>query len=106
MPLLSALAFGLSTAVAGLAGHFISSIRFISPSFGADPLMKALVVVIFGGIARFTSPVCATLIVGLVESFTTFNLGLYWAPAMLFVMMMVVLTIKPAGLFGHYQRTL
>jgi branched-chain amino acid transport system permease protein len=106
VPLLYALAFGLSAAMAGLAGYFIGSIRFINPSFGADPLMKALIVVIFGGIARFTSPIYAALIVGLVESFTTFYLGLYWAPAMLFAMMMVVLTIKPTGLFGHHQRTL
>lgn len=106
VPLLYALAFGLSAAMAGVAGYFIGSIRFINPSFGADPLMKALVVVIFGGIARFTSPIYAALIVGLVESFTTFYLGLYWAPAILFAMMIVVLTLKPAGLFGNHQRTL
>jgi len=106
VPLLYALAFGLSAAMAGIAGYFIGSIRFINPTLGADPLMKALVVVIFGGIARFTSPIYAAIIVGLVESFTTFYLGLHWAPAVLFAMMMVVLTIKPAGLFGYHQRTL
>ncbi|WP_298918846.1 branched-chain amino acid ABC transporter permease [uncultured Roseobacter sp.] len=106
VPLLYALAFGLSAAMAGMAGYFVGSIRFINPTFGADPLMKALIVVIFGGIARFTSPIYAALIVGLVESFTIFYLGLYWAPAMLFAMMTVVLTIKPSGLFGHHQRTL
>lgn len=106
VPRLYALAFGFSAAMAGIAGYFIGSIRFINPSFGADPLMKALIVVIFGGIARFTSPFYAALIVGLVESFATFFLGLYWAPALLFLMMMVVLTIKPSGLFGTHQRTL
>lgn len=106
VPLLYAVAFGLSAAMAGMAGYFVGSIRFINPNMGADPLMKALVVVIFGGIARFTSPIYAALIVGLVESFTTFYLGLYWAPAMLFAMMMIVLTIKPSGLFGTHQRTL
>ncbi|MFK7752538.1 MAG: branched-chain amino acid ABC transporter permease [Sedimentitalea sp.] len=106
VPMLYALAFGLSAAMAGVAGYFVGSIRFINPNMGADPLMKALIVVIFGGIARFTSPIYAALIVGLVESFTTFYLGLYWAPAMLFAMMMIVLTIKPSGLFGTHQRTL
>ncbi len=106
VPLLYALAFGLSAAMAGVAGYFVGSVRFINPTMGADPLMKALIVVIFGGIARFTSPIYAALIVGLVESFTTFYLGLYWAPAVLFAMMMIVLTIKPAGLFGTHQRTL
>lgn len=106
VPRLYALAFGLSAALAGLAGYFIGSIRFINPTVGTDPLMKALIVVIFGGIARFTSPIYAAFIVGLIESFATFYLGLYWAPAILFALMMVVLTIKPTGLFGHHQRNL
>ena len=38
--LLYALAFGLSVAMAGLAGVFIGSIRFMSPTMGADPLMR------------------------------------------------------------------
>lgn len=106
VPLLYAMAFGLSTATAGMAGYFIGSIRFITPTLGADPLIKALIVVIFGGIARFTSPIYAAMIVGLMESFATFYLGLYWAPTVLFAVMMVVLTVKPAGLFGRHQRTL
>lgn len=106
VPLLYALAFGLSTATAGMAGYFIGSIRFITPTLGVDPLMKALIVVIFGGIARFTSPIYAAIIVGLMESFATFYLGLYWAPTVLFAVMMIVLTLKPSGLFGHHQRTL
>lgn len=106
VPLLYALAFGLAAATAGVAGYFIGSIRFITPTVGADPLMKALVVVIFGGIARFTSPIYAAFIVGLLESFATFYLGLYWAPTVLFAVMMVVLSVKPSGLFGRHQRTL
>ncbi|MCE8006157.1 hypothetical protein [Aestuariivita sp.] len=77
---LYALTFGLSAAMAGIAGYFVGSIRFINPTVGADPLMKALIVVIFGGIARFTSPIHAAL-------------------------MTIVLTIKLSGLFGTHQRT-
>lgn len=106
VPKLYALAFGLSAAMAGLAGYFIGSIRFISPSMGADPLMKALIVVIFGGVARYTSPIYAAFIIGMIESFTTFYIGLYWSPAVLFLLMMIVLTLKPEGLFGKHSRTL
>jgi branched-chain amino acid transport system permease protein len=106
VPRLFALAFGISAAMAALAGIFIGGIRFMAPSMGADPLMKALIVVIFGGIARFTSPIYAALIVGLVESFSNYFVGLYWTPAILFAMMIVVLFLKPSGLFGHHQRTL
>lgn len=106
VPRLYAMAFGLSAAMAGLAGIFIGSIRFMTPTMGTDPLMKSLIVVIFGGIARFTSPIYAALIVGMVEAFSTYFIGLYWTPAVLFGLMMAVLVLKPAGLFGKHQRTL
>lgn len=106
VPRLFALAFGISAAMAALAGIFLGGIRFMAPTMGIDPLMKALIVVIFGGIARFTSPIYAALIVGLVESFSNYFVGLYWTPAVLFAMMIVVLFLKPSGLFGHHQRTL
>ena len=105
VPRLYAMAFGLSAAVAGLAGIFVGTIRYMDPSMGSDPLMKSLLVVIFGGIARFTSPVYAAFIVGMVEAFSIYYVGLYWAPAVLFAMMIVVLIIKPEGLFGKHQRS-
>jgi branched-chain amino acid transport system permease protein len=106
VPRLYALAFGLSAAMAGLAGIFVGGLRFMTPTMGADPLMKALIVVILGGIARFTSPIYAALLVGLVESYSNYFVGLYWTPAVLFAIMIVVLFFKPSGLFGHHQRTL
>jgi branched-chain amino acid transport system permease protein len=106
VPRLYALAFGLSAAMAGLAGIFVGGLRFMTPTMGADPLMKALIVVILGGIARFTSPIYAALLVGLVESFSNYFVGLYWTPAVLFAIMIAVLIAKPSGLFGQHQRTL
>ncbi len=106
VPRLYAFAFGLSAATAGLAGVFIGSIRFMTPTMGTDPLMKALVVVIFGGVARFSSPIMAAFIIGMVEAFSTYFVGLYWTPAVLFLLMIVVLLVKPEGLFGKYQRTI
>lgn len=105
VPRLYALAFALSAAMAGLAGAFIGATRFMSPTMGADPLLKALVVVIFGGVARFTGPIYAAFIVGMVEAFATYFAGLYWAPAILFALMIAVLVVKPEGLFGHRSRT-
>jgi branched-chain amino acid transport system permease protein len=106
VPRLYALAFGMSAAMAGVAGIFVGGLRFMTPTMGADPLMKALVVVILGGIARFTSPIYAALVVGLVESFSNYFVGLYWTPAVLFALMIAVLFAKPSGLFGQHQRTL
>jgi len=106
VPKLFAITLGLSAATAALAGVFVGSLRFINPTFGADPLMKSLIVVILGGVARFTSPIYAAFVVGIVESFSAYFLGLYWSPALLFAMMIAVLLIKPEGLFGHRSKTL
>jgi branched-chain amino acid transport system permease protein len=105
VPLLYAATFGLAAALAGLAGVFIGSIRFMSPNMGDDPLQKALIVVILGGVARFTSPIYAAFMVGIIEAFSTYFVGLYWTPAVLFVLMIAVLVAKPEGLFGHRQRS-
>ncbi|MGB0966650.1 MAG: branched-chain amino acid ABC transporter permease [Halocynthiibacter sp.] len=106
VPLYFATAFGLAAVTAGLAGVFVGTIRFMNPAMGAEPLMKALIVVIFGGVARFSSPIYAAFIIGLLEAFSVYFVGLYMAPAVLFFTMIVVLLIKPEGLFGKHQRTL
>lgn len=106
VPFYFALVLGLSAVTAGLAGIFIGTIRFMNPAMGSEPLMKALIVVIFGGVARFSSPIYAAFIIGLLEAFSIYFVGLYWAPAVLFLTMIVVLLLKPEGLFGKHQRTL
>lgn len=105
VPRLYALVFGLSGAIAGISGVFIGSLRFMTPNLGDDPLQKALIVVILGGVARFTSPIYAALLVGVVEAFSTFYFGLYWTPAVLFALMIATLVLKPEGLFATQQRS-
>lgn len=102
---LYAVSFGLSAALAALAGILIGSTRFMSPTMGSDPLMKALIVVIFGGIAQFTGPIYAAFIVGILESSMTYFVGLYWSPTVLFCVMIAVLVVKPEGLFGRYRKS-
>jgi branched-chain amino acid transport system permease protein len=105
VPRLYALVFAISGAIAGITGVFIGSIRFMTPNLGDDPLQKALIVVILGGVARFTSPIYAALLVGLVEAFSTYFIGLYWTPAVLFALMIATLVLKPEGLFATQQRS-
>jgi branched-chain amino acid transport system permease protein len=99
---LYAMSFGLSAA---LAGVLIGSSRFMSPKMGSDPLLKALIVVIFGGIAQFTGPIYAAFIVGILESSMTYLVGLYWSPTVLFCIMIAVLIVKPEGLFGRFRKS-
>ena len=100
VPVLYSLAFGLSAALAGLAGILLGSIRFITPTLGNEPLVKALVVAIFGGLGSLAGTIGAAYVIGLMEAFSMFFIGLYWTPAVLFGVMILVLLVRPTGLFG------
>jgi len=95
-----ALAFALSAALAAAAGVLLGSIRFISPELGAEPLVKALIVAIFGGLGSIVGTIGGAYVIGLFEALSTYFIGLYATPAVLFAAMIAVLMLRPTGLFG------
>jgi branched-chain amino acid transport system permease protein len=95
------LAFALSAGLAALAGILLGSIRFISPEMGSEPLVKALIVAIFGGLGTLGGTVGGAFVIGLLEAFSMFFVGLYLTPALLFAVMILVLMLRPEGLFGR-----
>ncbi|WP_102960534.1 branched-chain amino acid ABC transporter permease [Mangrovicella endophytica] len=94
------LAFALSASLAGLAGIFIGGYRFMSPAMGGDPLLKALIVVVFGGISSISGPIFAAYLIGFLEAFSNYAFGLYWTPAILFAVLISTLMVRPEGLFA------
>ncbi|KAA9010342.1 branched-chain amino acid ABC transporter permease [Histidinibacterium aquaticum] len=101
VPRAFSLAFGLSAALAGLTGVLLGSIRFITPSLGAEPLVKAMIVVIFGGLGSLGASAGAAFVIGMLEAFLVLWLGLYWTPSILFLLLILVLVFRPNGLFGR-----
>jgi len=100
VPMTFALAFGLGAALAGLSGILLGSIRFITPGLGAEPLVKAMIVVIFGGLGSLGATAGAAFVIGMTEAFLILVVGLYWTPFLLFVFLIAVLVFRPTGLFG------
>lgn len=101
VPLSFMLAFGIAAALAGLTGGLLGSIRFVTPALGAEPLVKAMIVVIFGGLGSLGATAGAAYVIGMVEALLVLLLGLYWTPSALFLLMIVVLIFRPNGLFGR-----
>lgn len=100
------LAFALSAVLAGLAGIFLGGYRFMSPTMGSDPLLKALIVVVFGGISSISGPIFAAYLIGFFEAASNYFFGLYWTPALLFAVLIATLMIRPEGLFARRSRGL
>lgn len=90
----------ISAALAGLAGVLLSSIFYLSPTSGFNPMIKALVVTIFGGLGSVKGTIWAAYLIGLLEAFLQVYMGASWALPGLFFFMIVMLVIRPSGLFG------
>jgi len=90
----------ISAGLAGLAGGLLSSVLYLSPTVGYTPLVKALVVTIFGGLGSVKGTIWAAYIIGLFEAFVQVYFGSGWALPLLFLFMILMLVIRPSGLFG------
>ena len=95
---------GVSSALAGIAGVLLASVFFVSPNPGDLPLLKALIVAIFGGPRQRAGHDLAAYIIGLLEALISLYFGVKWSLPVLFVVIMIVLLIRPTGLFGKPEE--
>ena len=93
------LVFGIGTAIAGLSGALAAPTRAVNPEMGISVLAESFVVTVVGGMGSLPGAVVAGLLVGVVFSMTSL-----FAPDLadlsIFVLMAVVLLIRPHGFFG------
>ena len=99
-----ALTFGLGTALAAIAGLLGATLFPFNPSFGAAELLKSFVVVVLGGLGSVAGTAVAALILAVVEVFAILFIPAYLTSAVGFVLLVLVLVVRPGGLFG--QRVL
>jgi len=101
-----ALTFGIGTALAAAAGLLGATLFPFSPSFGSAELLKSFVVVVLGGLGSIAGTAIAALILAMVEVFSILIPGfpVYLTAAVGFVLLVLVLVLRPGGLFG--QRVL
>jgi branched-chain amino acid transport system permease protein len=100
VPLMVTLTFGFGTGLAGLAGVLAAPIYSVSPLMGADLIIVIFAVVVIGGMGSIMGAVVSGFALGLIEGVTK----VFYAPAantVIFFLMVVVLLVRPAGLFGR-----
>ncbi len=95
------LTFGLGTALAGLAGLLSATLFSFNPAFGSGELLKSFVVVVLGGLGSVLGLGLAALVLACAEVFAILVLPSYLTAAVGFVLLVLVLVLRPGGLFGQ-----
>jgi branched-chain amino acid transport system permease protein len=95
------IAFGISIAVAALAGAFLIIIQPVEPSVGREYIGRVFAICVLGGLGRLPGTLIAAMLLGVVESITATFYGPSWAPAVAFGLLLLTLAFRPAGLLGR-----
>ena len=99
VPLIVTLTFGCGVAMAGFVGVLAAPIMQVSPSMGANLIVVVFAVVVIGGMGSILGSIVTGLGLGVLEGLTK----VYWPEAantVVFMIMVIVLVLRPAGLFG------
>lgn len=94
-------AFGIATAVTALAGALLIIVGPVEPTMDRVYIGRTFCIVVLAGLGSMSGTLVAGLILGVSESIVLTLLGASWAPAVAFGLLLVMLGIRPQGLFGR-----
>jgi branched-chain amino acid transport system permease protein len=97
---IATIVFALAGALGGAAGALLGGLFNVRPGMGFQPLLMALVIIVFGGMGSITGAVVAGLIIGILNNLTVYYVGSTVGDLLPFVVLLVVLVFRPEGLFG------
>ena len=101
---IATLSVSLGAGLAAIAATIIIPLGSISPSEVYDFLIKALAVCIIGGLGSTGGVIAAGFIIGFAERFTDTYFGSHWTMIVSLIAILIVLLIKPSGLFGQQKE--
>jgi branched-chain amino acid transport system permease protein len=102
VPLMTTLTYGFGAGLAAVAGVLAAPIYRVSPMMGADQIIVVFAIVVIGGMGSIVGAIVSGFALGVVEALTKVLIPSA-SDTVVFVLMAVVLLVKPAGLFGKVQ---
>jgi branched-chain amino acid transport system permease protein len=96
----STIGFAIGCSLAAAAGALMGIILPIGPFMGQGPLIKALTIIVLGGMGSIPGAALGGLILGQIESSVTFYWSFLGAELVFFLIIILVLFIRPRGLLG------
>ena len=100
VPLMMTLTYGFAVGLAGFAGILAAPVYTVSPIMGQNLIIVVFAIVVIGGLGSILGSIVTGLSIGLIEGLTR----TFWPEAsstVVFVIMAIVLMIRPHGLFGR-----
>jgi branched-chain amino acid transport system permease protein len=94
-------AFGIATAVLGIAGALLIVIAPVEPTLDRVYIGRTFCVVVMAGLGSISGTLIAAIILGVSESIVLTMFGASWAPAISFALLLGVLAVRPQGLLGR-----
>ncbi|MBV8917688.1 branched-chain amino acid ABC transporter permease [Bradyrhizobium sp.] len=94
-------AFGIATAVLGIAGALLIIVAPVEPTLDRVYIGRTFCVVVMAGLGSITGTLVAAIILGVAETIVLTLFGASWAPAVSFAMLLGILAVRPQGLLGR-----
>jgi branched-chain amino acid transport system permease protein len=94
-------AFGIATAVLGVAGALLIVVAPVEPTLDRIYIGRTFCVVVLAGLGSISGTLIAAIILGVSESIVLTTFGASWAPAISFALLLGVLAVRPQGLLGR-----
>ena len=99
--LMYAMVMGIGSALAAVAGAFAGGIFVLDPFMGGTALLKGITIIVIGGMGNLVGVIVGGLILGLSDSIISVIFGSAVAAVAPFVLVILVLILRPQGIFGH-----
>jgi branched-chain amino acid transport system permease protein len=101
---MSSIIFTLSGALAALSGALLAPLINASPDVGSFPAIKSYVIVVLGGMGSMAGSVLASMLLGVLESFGAVYISYDYRDTFGLIILILVLLVRPQGLFGEKGR--
>ena len=93
--------FAIGSALAAVAGVLLcSTVPTLMPTTGAMPGIRAFTAAVFGGIGSIPGAMLGGILLGIIETFSKAYISTQFSDAIVFLVLIVILLVKPAGLLG------
>jgi branched-chain amino acid transport system permease protein len=100
----SAIGFGLGTATAAAAGSVFGMLNSFNPGSHYDLISRLLTIVVLGGLGSIGGSVVAAVVMGVASSVVSALASPIWSDFTFFIFLLLVLLLRPRGLFGARLR--